>query len=232
MKLEVVTGGKNADVRRKTIPRRNKGGNMEHKLPDLPYSRDSLSPMISAETMDYHYGKHHAAYVANLNKLIKSTEFENMALDEIIKKAGGGIFNNAAQHWNHSFYWHCMTPKANAGPTGDLRQVINRDFGSFERFKELFATAGTSLFGSGWVWLVDNNGSLSIVSGQNAANPMTDNKKPLLVMDVWEHAYYIDYRNLRADYIANYLKLVNWQFVMDNFSKHKVSDMATVLGLL
>ncbi len=191
---------------------------MEHKLPPLPYAKDALAPVISAETLEFHYGKHHQAYVNNLNKLIPGTEFENMPLEEIVKKSSGGIFNNAAQVWNHTFYWNCMAPYAGGEPTGDLADAINKAFGSFAQFKEKFSATAVGTFGSGWAWLVQNpDGSLAIESTSNAANPMTAGKKPLLTCDVWEHAYYIDYRNARPSYVENFWKLVNWPFVAENF---------------
>jgi len=191
---------------------------MEHKLPELPYAKDALAPHISAETLEFHYGKHHATYVTNLNKLIAGTEFENLALEEIVKRATGGVFNNAAQIWNHTFYWHCLAPKAGGEPTGPLAQAITLAFGSFAAFKEKFSAAAVGTFGSGWAWLVKNpDGSLAIESTSNAANPMTSGKKPLLTCDVWEHAYYIDYRNARPKYVEAFWNLVNWKFVADNF---------------
>ncbi len=190
---------------------------MEHKLPPLPYARDALAPVISAETLEYHYGKHHQAYVNNLNKLIPGTEFENMPLEEIIKKSSGGIFNNAAQVWNHTFYWNCMAPNAGGEPTGALADAINKAFGSFAQFKEKFNATAVGTFGSGWAWLVQNpDGSIAIESTSNAGNPMTAGKTPLLTCDVWEHAYYIDYRNARPSYVENFWKLVNWPFVAQN----------------
>jgi superoxide dismutase, Fe-Mn family len=191
---------------------------MEHKLPELPYAKEALAPNISAETLEYHYGKHHKTYVDNLNKLIPGTEFEKMSLEDIIKKATGGVFNNAAQIWNHSFYWNCLSPSGGGEPTGALLTAINKSFGTFAQFKEKFTAAATSLFGSGWVWLVKNaDGSLAIESASNAGTPVKDNKKAVLTCDVWEHAYYIDYRNARAKYVEAYWKLVNWQFAAQNF---------------
>ena len=190
---------------------------MEHKLPELSYARDALAPHLSAETIEYHYGKHHKAYVDNINRLITGTEFENLALEDIIKKASGGIFNNAAQVWNHSFYWNCLSPKGGSEPDGELAQAIAKSFTSFTRFKENFTVAAVSQFGSGWAWLVKNpDGSLAIETTGNAANPLKDGKKPLLTCDVWEHAYYIDYRNARAKYIDAFWNLVNWKFVSNN----------------
>jgi Fe-Mn family superoxide dismutase len=190
---------------------------MEHKLPELPYAKDALAPGISAETIEYHYGKHHKAYVDNLNKLIPGTEFEKMSLEEIVKKASGGIFNNAAQDWNHSFYWNCLSPKAGGEPAGALANAINKNFGSFAQFKEKFSNTAVTTFGSGWAWLVKNSdGTLSIESSSNAGNPLKDGKKALLTCDVWEHAYYIDYRNARAKYIEAFWNMVNWKFVEQN----------------
>jgi superoxide dismutase, Fe-Mn family len=191
---------------------------MEHKLPELPYAKDALAPIISAETLEYHYGKHHKTYVDNLNKLIPGTEFEKMTLEEIIRKAAGGIFNNAAQIWNHTFYWNGLSPVGGGEPAGELAGAISQTFGSFAQFKEKFSTTATTLFGSGWAWLVKNpDGSLAIEPAGNAGNPLKDNKKPLLTCDVWEHAYYIDYRNARAKYVEAFWKLVNWNFVAKNF---------------
>ncbi len=191
---------------------------MEHKLPELPYAKDSLTPVISAETLEYHYGKHHKTYVDNLNKLIPGTEFENLSLEDIIKKASGGVFNNAAQIWNHTFYWNCLSPKGGGIPAGDLGKTITKTFGSFDQFKEQFTVAAVTLFGSGWTWLVKNpDGSLTIEATSNAGNPLKDGKKALLTCDVWEHAYYIDYRNARAKYVESFWKLVNWKFVEQNF---------------
>jgi Fe-Mn family superoxide dismutase len=191
---------------------------MEHKLPELPYAKDALAPGISAETIEYHYGKHHKAYVDNLNKLILGTEFEKMSLEEIIKKASGSVFNNAAQDWNHTFYWNCMSPKAGGEPTMLLANAINKNFGSFSQFKEKFTNTAVTTFGSGWAWLVKNSdGTLSIESSSNAGNPLKDGKKALLTCDVWEHAYYIDYRNARAKYVEAFWNLVNWKFVEQNF---------------
>ena len=190
---------------------------MEHKLPALPYSLEALEPIISKQTLEYHYGKHHQAYVTNLNKLIIGTEFENLSLEEIILKSSGGIFNNAAQVFNHTFYWNCMAPNAGGEPIGKIAAAINQAFGSFATFKEKFSQTAVATFGSGWVWLVkDKDGKLAIVSTSNAGNPLTDGKKPLLTCDVWEHAYYIDYRNARPSYVEKFWNLVNWDFVASN----------------
>ena len=191
---------------------------MSFELPALPYAMDALAPHISKETLEYHYGKHHRAYVNNLNNLVPGTEFEKMSLEDIMKKATGGIFNNAAQIWNHTFYWHSLSPQGGGEPTGELATAIQKSFGSFDDFKMAFSKAATTLFGSGWAWLVKNNkGELEIVQTSNAGNPMLDNKKPLLTCDVWEHAYYIDTRNDRAAYVNQFWALVNWKFAADNF---------------
>ena len=187
---------------------------MPFTLPQLPYAMDALSPYISAETLEYHYGKHHQAYINNLNKLVANTEFSPMTLEDIIKKSSGGIFNNAAQVWNHTFYWHCLTPNGGGEPTGQLADAIVNAFGSFAAFKEQFTQAAATTFGSGWAWLVqDGQGHLKIISTSNAGTPMTEGYTALLTCDVWEHAYYIDYRNLRPDYISAFWNLVNWDFV-------------------
>ncbi len=190
---------------------------MEHKLPELPYSMDALEPEISKETLEYHYGKHHQAYVNNLNKMIKGTEFEAMSLEDIIVKSSDGIFNNAAQVFNHTFYWNCLSPDGGGEAEGKLLDAIKESFGSFEDFKEEFTKTATGTFGSGWAWLVkDKNDKLEIVSKSNAGNPLTDGKTPLLTCDVWEHAYYIDYRNARPSYVEKFWDLVNWDFVASN----------------
>ncbi|NQV16403.1 superoxide dismutase [Fe], partial [bacterium] len=175
---------------------------MKHELPALPYAQDALEPVISAETLDYHYGKHHNAYVTNLNNLIPGTEFENLSLEDIIKKASAGIFNNAAQVWNHTFYWNCLSPNGGGVPSGKLAEAIDNQFGSFDDFKTEFTKAAVTNFGSGWTWLVKNSdGSLAIVSTNNAGTPMTSGQTALLTVDVWEHAYYVDYRNARPKYL-------------------------------
>ncbi|MGI5879450.1 MAG: superoxide dismutase [Syntrophomonadaceae bacterium] len=190
---------------------------MEHTLPLLPFEQNALEPIISKETLEYHYGKHHQAYVTNLNKLIAGTEFENMSLEEIILKSSGGIFNNAAQVFNHTFYWNCLAPKAGGEPAGKLAEAINQTFGSFAEFKDKFTQTAVGTFGSGWAWLVKNkDGKLEIVSTSNAGNPLTEGKQPLLTCDVWEHAYYIDYRNARPTYVEKFWDLVNWDFVASN----------------
>jgi superoxide dismutase, Fe-Mn family len=190
---------------------------MEHKLPDLPYAIDALAPSISRETLEYHHGKHHAAYVNNLNKLIKDTEFEFSTIEEIVKKANGGIYNNAAQAWNHAFYWQSLSPAAGGEPAGTIAEAIRASFGSFAAFREEFTKSAMTTFGSGWVWLVKNgDGKLLIESMGNAGTPLKNGKKAILTCDVWEHAYYIDYRNNRAAYIEAFWKLVNWKFAEQN----------------
>jgi superoxide dismutase, Fe-Mn family len=188
------------------------------ELPKLPYAMDALAPIISKETLEYHYGKHHKAYVDNLNKLIPGTEFENLSLEEIILKSSGGIFNNAAQVWNHTFYWHCMTPDSSKEPSGKLADAIKKKFGSFDEFKKQFSEVAVKTFGSGWGWLVKNpDGSVELLSTSNAGTPMTTGKEALLTCDVWEHAYYIDYRNARPSYVEKFWDLVNWEFVAEKF---------------
>ena len=191
---------------------------MEHQLPQLPYALDALAPHISKETLEYHYGKHHQTYVTNLNNLIKGTEFENASLEEIVRKSSGGLFNNAAQVWNHTFYWNCLTPNGSK-PTGALAEAINAKWGSYEEFQKAFNAVAAGTFGSGWAWLVKkSDGSLDLVSTSNAATPLTTDQKPLLTCDVWEHAYYIDYRNSRPNYLDSFWKLVNWDFAAKNFA--------------
>ena len=190
---------------------------MEHKLPPLPYPLDALQPHISRETLEYHYGKHHQAYVTNLNNLIKGTEFENASLEEIVKKASSGVFNNAAQVWNHSFYWNSLAPKGGGAPSGALGEAIKKKWGSFDAFKEAFNKSAVGNFGSGWTWLVKKgDGSVDIVNTSNAGTPITGADKPVLTCDVWEHAYYVDYRNRRPDYVGAFWNLVNWQFAQQN----------------
>ena len=188
------------------------------ELAQLPYKRDALEPHISQKTIDFHYGQHHAGYVKNLNNLIEGSHYEDMSLEEIIKNSEGSIFNNAAQVWNHNFYWHCMTPIINNMPQTLLLTAIERDFGSFENFKHLFIKQAATLFGSGWLWLVrDENGRLSLMQTSNAETPLThDSLKPLLTCDVWEHAYYLDQQNLRLAYLNEFWKIINWQFVEKN----------------
>lgn len=193
---------------------------MAFTLPPLPYDKNALAPHISAETLEYHHGKHHAAYVNNLNKLIEGKPEASKSLEEIIKTSEGGIFNNAAQIWNHTFYWSSMKPNGGGEPTGDLADAIKRDFGSFEKFSEEFTSAATTQFGSGWAWLVAADGKLSVTKTPNADLPMKHGQTALLTIDVWEHAYYIDYRNLRPKYIETFLKsLANWDFATENLKK-------------
>jgi Fe-Mn family superoxide dismutase len=192
---------------------------MPHKLPELPYAMDALAPTISAETLEYHYGKHHQTYVTNLNKLTEGTEFADASLEEIIKKSSGGLFNNAAQVWNHTFYWNCLSPNGGGEPGGALADAINKAFGSFAEFKEKFSTSAATNFGSGWTWLVKNaDGSVAIVNTSNAGCPLTSDQTPLLTVDVWEHAYYIDYRNARPKYLESIWGLINWDFVAGNLA--------------
>ncbi|MCW5588596.1 MAG: superoxide dismutase [Fe] [Legionellales bacterium] len=193
---------------------------MAFELPPLPYPMNALEPHLSKETLEYHYGKHHQAYVNNLNNLIPSTNYEGLTLEEIIMKSTGGVFNNAAQIWNHTFFWHCLTPEGKGKPSGALLEAINKTFGSFEKFQESFNKTAIGTFGSGWAWLVKNKqGSLELISTSNAGTPMTEHKKALLTCDVWEHAYYIDYRNARPKYVETFWKLVNWDFVEKNFAE-------------
>lgn len=190
---------------------------MSISLPQLPYAMDALSPHISKETLEFHYGKHHQAYVTNLNNLIPGTEFEKMSLDDIIRKSQGGVFNNAAQIWNHTFYWNCLSPKGGGEPKDKLLKAITTSFGSFAQFKEEFTKSAVTLFGSGWAFLVqEGNGNLKIVQKPNAGCPLTDaGTTPLLTCDVWEHAYYIDFRNARPKYVETFWNLVNWNFVAE-----------------
>lgn len=201
---------------------------MSFELPNLPYAQDALEPHISAETLGFHHGKHHNAYVTNLNGLVAGTEFEGKSLEQIMVATAGkadkaGIFNNAAQVWNHTFYWHSMAPNGGGEPVGELADKINADFGSYADFVDAFKKAGATQFGSGWAWLVLNkDGKLEVTKTPNAECPLTDGHTPLLTMDVWEHAYYLDYQNRRPDYIETFLgKLVNWQFAAANLSAAK-----------
>ncbi|AXA84528.1 superoxide dismutase [Fe] [Lysobacter oculi] len=190
---------------------------MAIELPALPYDRTALEPHISGETIDYHYGKHHKAYVDNLNKMIEGTEFADMSLEDIIRKSQGGMFNNAAQVWNHTFYWNCLSPEGGGEPTGKLADAINAAFGDFAKFKEEFTKTAVSTFGSGWGWLVQRkDGTVALVSTSNAGTPLTGEDTALLTCDVWEHAYYIDYRNARPTYLEHFWNLVNWDFVARN----------------
>ncbi|MTI14506.1 superoxide dismutase [Fe] [Sansalvadorimonas verongulae] len=192
---------------------------MAFELPALPYERDALEPHISKETLDYHYGKHHNTYVVKLNGLVEGTEMASQSLEEIIKTSTGGVFNNAAQTWNHTFYWNCLSPNGGGQPTGALADAINAAFGSFEEFVAKFSEMAVNNFGSSWTWLVKNaDGSVEIVNTSNAATPLTTDQKPLLTCDLWEHAYYIDYRNVRPDYLKAFWALVNWEFAQENFA--------------
>lgn len=187
---------------------------MNYNQPELPYAIDALEPAISARTIEFHYGKHEKAYIDNLNRLIKGTEFEDMELEEVIAHAKGPLFNNASQAWNHIFYFFSFSPEGRREPQGDLRKAIDRDFGSFEKFKEAFVDAGVGLFGSGWVWLSrDQQGKLLITQGPNAGNPITEGLTPLLTFDVWEHAYYLDYQNRRADHVNALWNIIDWDVV-------------------
>lgn len=188
---------------------------MAHTLPDLPYALDALQPHISKETLEYHYGKHHKTYVEKLNGLVEGTEFARASLEDIVRKASGGIFNNGAQVWNHTFYWNCMSPDGGGTPGGELARTIDRTFGSFEAFKKEFSEKATGLFGSGWAWLVKTGGGLEIVQASNADNPLRNGSTPVLTCDVWEHAYYVDYRNARPKYVEAFWNVVNWDFVAE-----------------
>jgi Fe-Mn family superoxide dismutase len=186
-------------------------------LPELPYAADALEPHISAETLEFHHGKHHRAYVTKLNELIAGTEYEDLPLEEVIRTASGATFNNAAQAWNHAFYWNCLSPSGGGVPTGKIAEAIQARWGSFDKFKTEIAQAAVTNFGSGWTWLVKNeNGELEILNTANAGNPLTEGKTPILTIDVWEHAYYIDYRNVRPQYVEAYWQLVNWEFASKN----------------
>ncbi|OKH24086.1 superoxide dismutase [Hydrococcus rivularis NIES-593] len=197
---------------------------MAYELPALPYDYTALEPVISKKTLEFHHDKHHAAYVNNYNSAVKGTEFENKSIEEVIKAVAGdssktAIFNNGAQAWNHTFYWNCMKPNGGGTPSGALADKINADFGSFDKFVEEFKTAGATQFGSGWAWLVLDNGTLKVTKTPNADNPIVAGQVPLLTMDVWEHAYYLDYQNRRPDYINEFIsKLINWDFVAQNFA--------------
>ncbi|MDX1654366.1 MAG: superoxide dismutase [Candidatus Competibacteraceae bacterium] len=193
---------------------------MAFELPDLPYPKTGLEPHISAETLEFHHGKHHKTYVDKLNSMIPGTEYENMSLEEIVKKAGpGGLFNQAAQVWNHTFYWNCMGPQGGGQPSGALADAISKAFGSFEDFKKQFNEKGAGNFGSGWTWLVKNDdGSVEIVNTDDADTPVAHGRKPILTADVWEHAYYIDYRNARPKYLEAFWNVVNWDYVSQQYN--------------
>ena len=191
---------------------------MSIKLPDLPYEMDALSPHISKETLEYHYGKHHNAYVDKLNAAIGGGKYENLSLDDIVRESKGDakVFNNAAQTWNHTFYWNCLSPNGGGEPSGAIADAIKSSFGSFETFKQQFSDKSATLFGSGWAWVVKEGDKLSIVQTKDADNPMTDGKTPILTCDVWEHAYYIDYRNARPKYVEAFWNVINWEFIEKN----------------
>ena len=190
---------------------------MAFELPPLPYAKDALAPHISEETLEYHYGKHHQTYVTNLNKMVEGTDFENSSLEEVIMGSEAAVFNNSAQVWNHTFYWSCMAPDGGGAPTGEVAEAINSAFGSYDTFVEKFKEAATTQFGSGWAWLVDAGSGLEIMKTANADLPMKHNAKALLTIDVWEHAYYIDFRNARPNYIGTFVdSLINWDFVAAN----------------
>jgi len=194
---------------------------MSFTLPDLPYPKNALEPHISEETLEYHYGKHHKTYVDKLNGMIEGTDDENKSLEEIIGNASGGLFNNAAQVWNHTFYWNCLSPEGGGEPTGALAEAINRDFGSFDNLKEKFNESAVGNFASGWTWLVQHtDGSLALLNTDDAETALTSDATPLLTCDVWEHAYYIDYRNARPKYLEAFWNLVNWDFVGDQMKNH------------
>jgi Fe-Mn family superoxide dismutase len=192
---------------------------MQHQLPPLPYAMDALQPHLSKETLEFHYGKHHQAYVTNLNNLIKGTEFENLGLEDITRKSSGGVFNNSAQVWNHTFFWHCMKPAGGGQPSGRLADAISKKWGSYDAFKEAFSKSAVGNFGSGWTWLVKKaDGSVDIVNTSNAGTPLTSADVALLTIDVWEHAYYIDYRNARPKFVETFLNsLANWDFAAKNY---------------
>ena len=193
---------------------------MAFELPALPYEKNALEPHISSETLDYHYGKHHNTYVQKLNGLVEGTDLEGKSLEDIIKTSSGGVFNNAAQIWNHTFYWNSLSPNGGGEPTGAVADAINAAFGSFEDFKAKFNDMAVNNFGSSWTWLVKKaDGSLDIVNTSNAGTPITEGLTPLITVDLWEHAYYIDYRNVRPDYLKGFWALVNWDFANENFAK-------------
>ncbi|MEI7887941.1 MAG: superoxide dismutase [Actinomycetes bacterium] len=192
---------------------------MAFELPPLPYAKDALAPHISEETLEYHYGKHHQTYVTNLNKMVEGTDFENSSLEEVIMGSEAAVFNNSAQIWNHTFYWSSMAPDGGGAPTGEVAEAINSAFGSYDTFVEKFKEAATTQFGSGWAWLVDAGSGLEIMKTANADLPMKHNAKALLTIDVWEHAYYIDFRNARPNYIGTFVdSLINWDFVAANMA--------------
>jgi len=200
---------------------------MTHELPPLPYAADALQPHMSRETLEFHHGKHHRTYVTKLNELIRGTEFENAPLETIVRKASGPIFNNGAQHWNHSFFWQCLSPKGGGQPGAELAAALKDSFGSHEEFRKQFTEAAEGRFGSGWAWLcLDDRGKLSVSSTSNADNPMRSGQTPILTCDVWEHAYYIDYRNSRKDFVAAFWNLVNWEFVQSTWTRNRAGAHA------
>jgi superoxide dismutase, Fe-Mn family len=200
---------------------------VKHELPPLPYAMTALQPHMSRETLEFHYGKHHQTYVSNLNRLIQGTEFENAPLEDIVRRSTGGIFNNAAQTWNHTFFWNSLSPEGGGRPHGEIAGAVDAKFGSFDEFKEKFSAAAIAVFGSGWAWLVkDEDGTLSIETTSNAGTPLTGRGTPLLTCDVWEHAYYIDYRNKRPDFLQAYWNIVNWEFAQQNFERQGAEQEA------
>ena len=217
--MKFCRGGGTCASQRMIVINQPEDCQMEHSLPPLPYAMDALAPHISKETFEYHYGKHHQAYVTNLNNLVKGTEFEQMSLEDIVRKSSGGIFNNAAQVWNHTFFWNSMKPGGGGEPSGALADAINQKWGSFVSFKEAFTKSAVGNFGSGWTWLVRTaDGKVDLANTSNAGTTLTTTDKALLTIDVWEHAYYIDYRNARPSYLAEIWKLVNWDFVAANYA--------------
>jgi superoxide dismutase, Fe-Mn family len=192
---------------------------MTFNLPPLPFSNDALVPHMSSETLEYHHGKHHKTYVDKLNAGIQGTEWEGKSLEDIVKRSEGAIFNNGAQHWNHSFFWSCLSPDGGGRPFGALANAIDRKWGSFEGFQKEFTDKAVNLFGSGWAWLAQDGAELSIVQTSNAGNPLRDGRKPILTADVWEHAYYIDYRNMRPKFMEAFWSLANWKFAAEQFAK-------------
>ena len=206
-------------VRRRAAPDQPPRQPMTFELPQLPFSKDALGPHMSAETLEYHHGKHHKAYVDKLNAGIQGTQWEGKSLEDIVKGADGGIFNNGAQHWNHSFFWNCLSPEGGGQPSGALNDAIAKKWGSFDAFKKEFSDQSATLFGSGWAWLVKDGAGLAIVQKSNAGNPLRDGQAPVLTLDVWEHAYYIDYRNARPKFIEAFWNMVNWKFAAEQFGK-------------
>lgn len=206
-------------------------GSREFKLPKLPYGKNSMAPFLTEETFDYHYGKHHQAYVTKLNSLLKDSSYgADVTLEELVQKTEGGMFNQAGQAWNHTFYWMTLSPEKTAPTSAELKKAIDDSFGSMDKFQSQFVEKGVGVFGSGWIWLVkDNSNKLELVGTSNAENPIRQGKTPLLVADVWEHAYYIDYRNARKDYLEKFMAHVNWQFVQENFASAKPANMTQLM---